>query len=188
MIEFKNVNFAYKGSKENVLNDFSMHIKKGDRVWLSGPSGKGKTTVLRLIMGLEKPKNKTVRINESAKISVVFQEDRLIPFVSVKKNISLFSNDQKAQELLLKLGLEGCSDMTVDSLSGGMRRRVAIARALSKDFDILILDEAMNGLDRETAEKTAQVIDDICKDKTLIFVTHHEEQAKLLCNRRIEIP
>lgn len=187
MIEFKNVTFAYKGSKENILTDFSMQIAQGERVWLSAPSGKGKTTVLRLIMGLEKPQKGAVKINESAKISAVFQEDRLIPFVSVKKNISLFSTDEKAEELLGKLGLADCGDMTVDSLSGGMKRRVAIARALSKEFDILILDEAMNGLDSDTAEKTAQVIESCCKDKTVILVTHHGEQAERLCDRKIDI-
>ena len=187
MIELKNVTFAYKASKKNVLTDFSMHIEKGERVWLSGASGKGKTTILRLIMGLEKPKKGVVHIKENAKISVVFQEDRLIPFVTVKKNISLFSNDEKAEELLLKLGLHGCSDMTVDALSGGMKRRVAIARALAREFDVLILDEAMNGLDSDTAEKTAQVIKEICKDKTIIFVSHQEDQAKLLCEKQIEI-
>lgn len=187
MIEFKNVTFAYRGSKQNVLENFSLKIEKGERVWLSGPSGKGKTTILRLIMGLEKPKKGSLVIGESAKISVVFQEDRLIPFVSVKKNISLFSGDQKAEELLGKLGLSECADMTVDELSGGMKRRVALARALSKDFDILILDEAMNGLDADTAEKTAYVIDELCKNKTIIFVSHQKEQAERLCNKRIEI-
>lgn len=187
MIEFKNVTFAYKGSKETVLENFSLKIEKGERVWLSAPSGKGKTTVLRLIMGLEKPKKGSVNIDGSAKISAVFQEDRLIPFISVKKNISLFSSDEKAEILLGKLGLGGCADMTADELSGGMKRRAALARALSKDFNLLILDEVMNGLDPDTAEKTAQVIDELCKDKTLIFVSHSKEQALRLCNRRIDI-
>lgn len=187
MIEFKNVTFAYKGSNENVLKDFSLKINRGEKVWLSGPSGKGKTTVLRLIMGLEKPKKGTVSVCASAKISAIFQEDRLIPFVSVKKNISLFSDDEKAETLLFKFGLSDCGDMTVDSLSGGMKRRVALARALSKEFDILILDEAMNGLDPDTAEMTAQVIEEYCKEKTIIFVSHHKEQAQRLCNREIDI-
>lgn len=187
MIEFKNVTFAYKGSKENVLESFSLHIKEGERVWLSGASGRGKTTVLRLIMGLEKPKRGTVKIKDGAKISVVFQEDRLIPFVSVKKNISLFSNDKKAQTLLTELGLSDCGDMTVEELSGGMKRRLALARALARDFDILILDEALNGLDSYTAEKTASVIEEFAGDKTVIFVTHHKEQAERLCDKKINI-
>lgn len=187
MINFKNVTFAYKGSKEKILENFSLNIEKGERVWISGASGKGKTTVLRLIMGLEKPSKGVVEILNGARISAVFQEDRLIPFVSVKKNIALFSNEEKAGRLLSELGLEGYQDMAVDSLSGGMKRRVAVARALSREFDILILDEAMNGLDAETEEKTAAVIDKYCKDKTVIFVTHHGEQANRLCTRQIEI-
>lgn len=187
MIEFKNVTFAYKGSKENVLENFSLSVSKGDRVWLSGASGKGKTTVLRLIMGLERPKRGSIHISESAKISAVFQEDRLIPFVSVKKNISLFSNEQKAEELLSKLGLADCGDMSVEELSGGMKRRVALARALSKEFDILILDEAMNGLDDDAKKVAAQVINRYTKDKTLITVTHNKEEAQLLLSKEFKL-
>ena len=180
MINFKNVTFSYKKSKENLFKDFSLHIKEGERIWLSGASGRGKTTLLRLIMGLEKVKKGKIEISEKAKISVVFQEDRLIPFVSVRKNVSLFSNEEKAERLLTLLGLKEAADMSVDELSGGMKRRVALARALSKDFNLLILDEALNGLDEETKKITAFVINEYTQNKTVIFVSHSGEEADLL--------
>jgi NitT/TauT family transport system ATP-binding protein len=187
MINFKNVTFSYKGSKENVLKDFSLHIKEGDRVWLSGASGRGKTTVLRLIMGLEKAKKGKIEISENAKISAVFQEDRLIPFVSVRKNISLFSNDETAEKLLSDLGLNDTADMAVNELSGGMKRRVALARALSKDFNLLILDEALNGLDEETKNNTASVINKYTENKTVVFVSHSGEEAALLNTKEFKL-
>ena len=187
MIELSNVTFSYKGSKENVLKDFSLEIKEGQRIWLSGASGRGKTTVLRLIMRLEKAKKGKIKINDEAKISAVFQEDRLIPFISVEKNISLFSDEEKARKLLFELGLKDTAQMSVNELSGGMKRRVALARALSKDFDILLLDEALNGLDEETKNKTAQVINKYTKNKTVIFVSHSETEAQLLNAKEIKL-
>ncbi len=187
MIEFENVTFSYKGSKENVLNDFSLCVRQGERIWLSGASGRGKTTVLRLIMGLEKAKKGRLKINEEAVISAVFQEDRLIPFISAEKNISLFSNEEKAKKLLSQLGLNDTAHMSVDELSGGMKRRVALARALSKDFDILLLDEALNGLDEETKKITAEVINEYTENKTVIFVSHSEKEAELLNTKEIKL-
>ncbi len=187
MIKFENVTFSYKGEKKKIFENFSLYIKEGQRIHLTGASGKGKTTLLRLIAGLEKAKKGSVKIKDNAKISVVFQEDRLIDFVSVKKNISLFSSNEKAEELLCELGLEDCSYMSVDELSGGMKRRVALARALSKDFDILLLDEAFNGLDEETLFNVCDVVNRYTKDKTVILVSHHEKEAQLLCAERVEI-
>lgn len=180
MIKIDNVTFAYRGEKKNVLENFSLNIKEGERVWLSGPSGRGKTTVLRLITGLERAKSGSVKIKENAKISAVFQEDRLIPFISVKKNISLFSSDEKADQLLKLLGLEGWGESMPDALSGGMKRRVAVARALAKDFDILLLDEAFNGLDDEALINTCKTVNDFIKDKTLILISHRSKEAELL--------
>lgn len=180
MIEFSNVTFAYKGKKENVLENFSLSVKKGERLHLSAPSGKGKTTVLRLITGLERAKKGEVSIRENAKISVVFQEDRLIPSQTVFKNVSLFSGDEKAKELLSKLGLWQVKDSYPNELSGGMKRRLALARALSKNFDILLLDEAFNGLDEENLIKAVKVVEEYLKDKTLILISHSDKEAQLL--------
>lgn len=187
MINIENITFSYKGEKKKIFENLSLHIKEGQRVHLTGASGKGKTTLLRLISGLERAKKGSVKIKDNAKISVVFQEDRLIPFVSVKKNISLFSSEEKAEELLSELGLEDCGEMNIDELSGGMKRRVAIARALSKDFNILLLDEAFNGLDEKTLVNVCDVVNRYTENKTVILVSHHEKEAQLLCAESVEI-
>ena len=187
MINFKNVTFSYKGSKENVLKDFSLHIKEGARIWLSGASGRGKTTLLRLIMGLERAKKGKVELKENIKISTVFQEDRLIPNLTVLKNIALFSSEEKAKELLNQLGLSGNEDMPIYELSGGMKRRVALARALSMDFDLLLLDEALNGLDEETKKNTALLINKYTENKTVVFVSHSSEEAALLNTKEFKL-
>lgn len=180
MINFRNVTFAYRGSRENVLENFSLSVKRGERIHLSAPSGKGKTTVLRLIMGLEKAKKGSISIDEDIKISAVFQEDRLIPTQTVEKNIALFSSQEKAKELLSKLGLSQVANSYPDELSGGMRRRAALARALSKDFDLLLLDEAFNGLDEETLLNTIRVVEEYLENRTLIIISHHDKEAKRL--------
>ena len=187
MINFNNVTFSYKASRKEVLSNLSFNIRDGEHVWLNGPSGKGKTTVLRLITGLEKPRRGEVKVKEGAVLSVVFQEDRLIPFVCVEKNISLFSSEDKASLLLRELGLENCGGMMPDELSGGMKRRVALARALSKPFDLLILDEPLNGLDAEAAQKTIEVIKRYTENKTLVLVSHQRDEAKKLCQKEIVI-
>ncbi len=185
MITFKDVTFSYKGSKEKVLENFSLKIGAGDRVHISGVSGRGKTTLLRLIMGLEKPKKGSILVEENAKISVVFQENRLIPYISVKDNIALFSGEEIATELLEKLGLSEYAQQNVSALSGGMKRRVALARALSREFDILLLDEAMNGLDDATKATVAQVINEYTRGKTLVTVTHNKAEADMLQAKEI---
>ncbi len=187
MIKFSNVTFSYRGKKENVLENFSLSAEKGERLHLSAPSGKGKTTVLRLIAGLEKAKKGEVSIKENAKISVVFQEDRLIPTQTVEKNVSLFSDTEKAEELLDKLGLSEVKEALPASLSGGMKRRVALARALAKDFDILLLDEAFNGLDEDNLINAVKVVEEYLAGKTLILVSHSAAEAQLLKAKTVYI-
>ncbi|MEE0945588.1 MAG: ATP-binding cassette domain-containing protein [Acutalibacteraceae bacterium] len=180
MIKLENITFSYKGEKNKIFENFSLDIKKGERVRLVGDSGRGKTTLLRIILGLERVKKGKVKIEENTRFSVVFQEDRLIPFVNVKKNISLFSSEEKAEKLLCELGLGDCAEMSIDELSGGMKRRVALARALSKEFDALILDEAFNGLDEKTLQKVCDVVNAYTENKTVIMVSHHNKEAQLL--------
>ena len=186
MISLNNVTFYYN-SRHKVLKDFSLNINRGDRVCLSGASGCGKTTVLRLIMGLQTPKKGSVELLKQAKISVVFQEDRLIPTKTVLQNVALFSNDEKALEMLKLLGINEVADEYPVALSGGMKRRVALARALAHDFDILILDEAFTGLDSNTLENCLKVTDKVLADKTLVMVTHQDYIAESLKAKTVKI-
>jgi len=186
VIEFKKVTFSYKGSAD-ILKDFSLTVNKGERVHISAPSGKGKTTLLRIICSLEKVKKGSFSLENGAKLSVVFQEDRLIPYQTVKDNVALFSNEKTADVLLEKLGLEDAKNLFPEELSGGMKRRVALARALSKDFDILLLDEAFTGLDEKALENALKVTNEYLKDKTLVLISHSEKEAEFLKAKKVNI-
>ena len=177
MINFKNVNFSY--GKKQVLSNFNLQIKNGERIALCGESGVGKTTVLRLIMGLEKINSGEMQI-KSNKITTVFQEDRLLPFKTVMENLTLFGSQENAQKILGELGLLDVADKYPAALSGGMARRISIARALIKGGDIFILDEPFNGIDEENVKLTAALINSYTFNKTLIMVSHNKRDIELL--------
>ena len=184
MISFKNVDFSY--GQKTVLKNFNMQINKGDRVCLSGESGIGKTTVLRLIMGLERVMGGNLTI-EDAKKAAVFQEDRLLPFKTVAENIALFGDGDVGLEILREMGLSEVSDKYPASLSGGMARRVSIARALAAGGEIYIFDEPFNGIDEENVKQTAAIINRLTKGKTLIMVSHNKRDIDILSANEIKM-
>ena len=186
MIKFSNVNFSY--GKLNILKDFNIEINKGDKICLFGESGCGKTTVLRLILGLEKANSGEILKSHNFKPAVVFQENRLLPFKTVLENVSLFSKDENtAKHHLECLGLKKYLNAYPDQLSGGMKRRVAIARALSVEFDYLILDEAFTGLDNENIISVSKHILNTVGDRPIIMVTHSKYEAELLKTKIINM-
>jgi NitT/TauT family transport system ATP-binding protein len=183
MIVFKDVCFSY-GEKQ-IFENFNLTIEKGDRICLFGKSGRGKTTLLRLIMGLEKPQKGELTVDGS--ISAVFQEDRLLPFKSVGENISFITGNENTDEVLKKLNLIEEKNSFPLSLSGGMSRRVAIARSLCKDGDIYIFDEPFTGLDKGNIVAASKAINEMTKGKTVIAVLHEKDYAGLLDCRVIEL-
>ena len=185
MVKFNNVSFAY--GKKQILKDFNLEINEKDRICLFAPSGYGKTTLLRLIAGLEKPQSGTVEGVKDKTFSVVFQEDRLIPTKTVLQNVALFGEEETAKEYLIKLGLSDSLNLYPAELSGGMARRVAIARALCRKGDIYIFDEPFNGIDQENLENTARFILEKTKDKTFIAVSHSSFEAELLKTKIVNI-
>jgi len=179
MIKLRNISFSY--GKKQILKDFSLNITKGDVICLSGESGCGKTTVLRLILGLEKPSEGKILMDNKLKASVVFQENRLIPFKTVLENITVFGSSEKtALEHLKALGIENVANTYPDKLSGGMQRRVAIARALSVEYDYLILDEPFTGLDNDNIKSAAEHILSSVSNRPVILVTHSKDEAELM--------
>ncbi len=188
MIELKKVNFSYDDQK--ILSDFSLSIKGGECIQLSGISGSGKTTVARLITNLEKPTDGTIIAPQ--KISIVFQEDRLLENLDVQKNIRLpLSKEQYslADNLLKEFGLYDIRKKRISQLSGGMKRRVALIRAIAFGGDALILDEAFNGLDTENKKIAATIIkrEFLYKDKPVLLITHTSEDAELLDAKTVQI-
>ncbi len=186
MIKLKNISFSY--GYKSVLNDFSLEINEGDRICLFGDSGSGKTTALRLILGLKKPQNGEIIKDGNPKPSVQFQEDRLIPFITVLENLTLFGADaNKSTEILITLGLKEYINSYPKDLSGGMARRVALARALAVDFDFLILDEPFTGLDNDNIEKCVNLINDILGVRPLILVTHSKSDMLALNCKLVKV-
>lgn len=181
-VQFRDVSFAY--GKQKILDHFSLTIGKGDHVCLFGPSGCGKTTILRLICGLEKPTAGELFLY-SKNLRPVFQEDRLLPFLTVAENTAMFANGAPIDDLLSELGLAEAKNERPASLSGGMARRASIARALAGDGDIYIFDEPFNGLDEANLEKAAALINEKTAGKTVVCVLHSRTDAERLGCRLI---
>ncbi len=183
MYELKHIDFSY-GDKL-VLKDFSLSLPQKGVVCLFGSSGLGKTTVLRLIAGLEKPKNGSLEGFENKRITFIFQEDRLLPWRTAKENVALALGNtteakEKALAVLSSLGLENDADRYPDEMSGGMCRRVAAARALAPESDIILADEPFTGLDEENRRVLAAALREKAKNELVVVVTHIEDEAALL--------
>ena len=170
------------GSK-SVLSGLSVTFKGGEVTVVMGSSGAGKTTVLRLIAGLEKPTSGEIHVPDG-KLSAVFQDDLLIGSFTPVKNIAFaVGKASEKDEIILHLGDLGlASDLgkKCDELSGGMRRRVAIARAILAKPDILLLDEPFKGLDEATRDSVIAYVKKHTNGKTVILVTHDKNEADKL--------
>lgn len=160
-----------------VLKDFSATLSLNGVTVLRGVSGAGKTTLFRLLLGLEMPDEGTITGMERRKPAVVFQEDRLLPWATALENVSLVSDNARAEEALSRLGLCDNLCQLPRELSGGMQRRVAIARALAYQGDILFLDEPFTGLDEENKQIAAAALLDV--KVPIIVITHDDAEAEL---------
>ncbi len=184
MIKFDNVSFGYKNKP--IFKDLNLSINDGECICLFAPSGFGKTTLLRLVMGIEKPSGGEI-VGIDKKISVVFQEDRLLPHKTVRQNIELFNDNADIDKILSDIGLENIGELYPSALSGGMARRAALARALAREADIYILDEPFNGIDAQNVKLTAECIKKYIRGKITLLVTHDKNQAELLDARVIDL-
>ncbi len=188
MIELKNISFSY--GEQLILKNFNLTVNGSECVQLYGVSGSGKTTVSRLILGLENADSGNVIVPQ--KISTVFQEDRLLESVDIQKNIRLVLSKEQysfADSLLKEFGLYDIRKKKISTLSGGMKRRVALVRAIAYSGDALILDEPFNGLDIENKQIAANIIkrEFIDKNKPVLLITHIKEDAELLDAKIVNI-
>lgn len=178
VIEVKNLSkrFGDLVLFENYSHDFC-----GPAV-LMAPSGRGKTTLLRMILGLEKADAGSIR--QPGRVSVVFQEDRLCPQLNAAGNLRLTAPALSVKEIeraCAELDLSGPDlDVPASRLSGGQKRRVALLRALLAPFDVLLLDEPLTGMDEALARKALTLIDRAARGKTVLLVTHDAEAAQFL--------
>lgn len=177
-IILKNVNKSY-GDK-CVLKNIDVTFEKGRIHCIMGESGVGKTTLLRLVMGLEKAEGIVEGVGE---VSAVFQENRLIDDISAIDNIRLVLNNVPILDIeaeLQKLLPKDCIHQKVSELSGGMQRRVAIVRAIMKQGNTVCLDEPFTGLDDDNKANVYSYIKESLNGRTALVVTHNKEEAKAL--------
>ena len=166
-----------------VLDHVSLTLESGGTACLMAPSGRGKTTLLRCIAGLETPDSGQIT-DLPERIAYVFQEDRLCDGFSAVDNIRLVTGkalgEGEIRRHLEELGLAGSLDQPVRELSGGMRRRVVISRAVCFGADLLLLDEPFKGLDDEARQQTADYILRHRGAASILCVTHDREDAAAL--------
>lgn len=202
-LRLENLSKSYSeaGHKIEIIDDVSAEFNQGEVVALIGKSGCGKTTLLNLISGIDRPDSGEIRIgntflNELSdeeltlmrrnRVGLVFQFFNLIPTLSVFENVSLpselnGSNDHqvesRAKGLLSRVGLGNRLNSYPDVLSGGEQQRVAIARALINNPDLILADEPTGNLDDETAKEILELLLTMARDteKTLIMATHSNE-------------
>ena len=171
MIEIRGLSISY-GSTE-VLRDVSLTLPPGTHAAVMGPSGCGKTTLLRCIAGLSSPDSGSVRTD--GRISMVFQEPRLFPWMTAADNINIVLPAPDAGTWLRKGGLAEAADKYPRELSGGMRQRLSILRALAYGGDIVLMDEPFKELDETTRREIAALIARETAGKTLVLVTHDRD-------------
>lgn len=207
MIVFDRVSFSYEAVE--VLREISFSIKADERVAILGGSGEGKTTLLKLILGLLRPDSGKILIDGEditsktedelrevrMKFSIVFQEGALFDSLNVKENVAFCLReytrlseeeiDRKVRALLRRMGLEEAVELMPEELSGGMHRRVAIARSLAAcEPRMFLYDEPTSGLDPVNADVICKLILDLAENgKGLIIVTHKVLDAMKVANR-----
>ncbi|ABX44187.1 ATP-binding cassette domain-containing protein [Lachnoclostridium phytofermentans] len=181
-IIFKNVSLNF-GEKQ-VLKDLNLTIKPGEVIGIMGASGIGKTTFVKVLLGLLKPSAGNVTGLENIKFSAVFQEDRLCEgsdaITNVKMVLPSDIGTEQVEKEFSKVFLSDYKGKPISKLSGGMKRRVAIVRAVMAQSDVIILDEPLKGLDESLKEQVLSYLKDSLSERTVILVTHDKAEVEAL--------
>lgn len=178
--------------EEQILKNLSLTLTQGRSYCLMAPSGAGKTTLFRILLGLEAADSGHIDGLDAMRLSAVFQEDRLLEGYTALENLRFvtgrhYTNEELTSVLLRLLPPEALTK-PVHEFSGGMKRRTAILRAILAPSDFIIMDEPFTGLDSETKQKAIDLILEFTSGKLLLFSTHHEEDANLLNAEHITLP
>ncbi|AIQ18585.1 ABC transporter [Paenibacillus sp. VTT E-133280] len=209
IVEIHNLSFSYGRGIPPVIERFSCSIEKGDIVGIVGASGNGKSTLLRLIAGLEIPAGGEIRINgapvvnestfvqpEQRGVGMVFQDYALFPHMNVRKNIEFAlhrlprkERAKRLEEMLDLVQLGEFKERYPHELSGGQQQRVALARALAQKPTILLMDEPFSNLDAGLKESIRSELRTILKkaEMTCLFVTHDRQDVEAISDRSIHL-
>lgn len=196
ILQIKDLSVSQEEKK--LFSDFSLELKSNQIIGIKGPSGKGKTTLLNCIADVL-PKDNTFVITGSIqkksniKISYVFQEHRLIPFISVLKNVMLplekIMSKEEAEQIainyLKEFELLYKKDNFPNELSGGEKQRVSLARAFAYPSDLLLMDEPFQSQDLGKKQKLIMMTKNILQkeSRAIIFVSHSEDELAQLCEK-----
>lgn len=210
MIELKNISKIYKTKNGEIaaVQNVDLSINKGEIFGIIGYSGAGKSTMIRLLNGLEKPSTGTVSVNNQGisaisgnalrqarqKISMIFQHFNLLWSRTVEENIAFpleiagvakEERSKRVKELIDLVGLSGREKAYPSQLSGGQKQRVGIARALANNPEVLLCDEATSALDPETTDSILELLLDINKrlGLTIVLITHEMHVIRKICHR-----
>ena len=192
-------NVAHRYGDVTALGPVDLDVEPGAFLVLVGASGCGKSTLLRLIAGFEEPTAGEVRVSGASPTpgvtsGVVFQQPRLFPWRTVAGNVDLAlkyarvprdRRDERREELLQRVGLEGVGNRKIWEISGGQQQRVAIARALAAETPLFLLDEPFAALDALTRERLQEDVRQVSSEtgRTTVFVTHSADEAAFLGSR-----
>jgi thiamine transport system ATP-binding protein len=201
MLDVRDVRVRF-GDRE-VLRDVSLRVADHEVVALLGPSGVGKSTLLRVVAGLLVPDAGSVWLDDTdltdvpphrRRIGLMFQDEQLFPHLDVAANVGFGPRmagadratvDRRVSTLLSLVGLDGFGDRRVTTLSGGEAKRVALARALAPEPAVLLLDEPLTGLDRELHDRLAVDLAAVLRDTgtAAVLVTHDHDEAAVIAHR-----
>lgn len=175
MIRLSNVTAGYPG--KTVLKDLSLSLPEQGAVAWMAPSGFGKTTLLKVLAGLIRPASGTVSGLENKKIAFLFQEDRLLPWLTAEKNVEIVSDQEKARFWLHEMEIDDPGQYPRE-MSGGMQRRVSLARAMAFGGDVLLLDEPFKGLDEALRARIAARVRN--RFPLTVLSVHDQKEAALM--------
>ncbi|MFC5466946.1 ABC transporter ATP-binding protein [Lederbergia graminis] len=189
MLAVQNITRTFNEGKVGFKN-LTFSIQKGEIIGVLGTSGCGKSTLLRVLSGLDQQFEGQYSLGDKS-VGMMFQEPRLMPWLSVINNITFGAETEKqkllANELIELVGLSGFERNFPKDLSGGMAQRTAIARSLITEPDVLLLDEPFSALDAFTKMQLQDLLLSIWEERktTMVLVTHDIDEALYLCDRII---